>query len=340
MDLKKLIRKNILSLQPYSSARDEFEGNVAVWLDANENPFPKSYNRYPDPHQKKLKEKISQWKKTSVDSIFLGNGSDEAIDILIRIFCEPKVHEVLIPQPTYGMYGVSAAIHDVKIIASPLDKNFDIDCDDILKKSTDNTRLLFLCSPNNPTGNLLSKDKVIRLLKKFRGIVVVDEAYIDFANDEGFLSLLPHHKNLVVLQTFSKALGMAALRLGAAYADPFIAALMNKIKPPYNINEFTQQQGLQKLKERKITSEFVETIIKERERVATALSKLPAVKKIYPSDANFILVKIENANSVYRRLIEQGVVVRNRSSVKGCEDCLRITVGAKSENNKLLKALQ
>jgi len=340
MDLKKLIRKNILSLQPYSSARDEFEGNAAVWLDANENPFPATYNRYPDPHQKALKEKISRLKKTPADSIFLGNGSDEAIDILIRIFCEPRVHEVLIPQPTYGMYGVSAAIHDVQIIASPLDKNFDIDCEDILKKSTDNTRLLFLCSPNNPTGNLLSKDKVIRLLKKFRGIVAVDEAYIDFANDEGFLSLLPHYKNLVVLQTFSKALGMAALRLGAAYADPFIIAMMNKTKPPYNINEFTQQRGLQKLKERKTTAEFVKTIIKERERVAAALDKLPAVKKIYPSDANFILVKIENANDVYRRLAEQGVIVRNRSSAKGCKDCLRITIGAESENNKLLKALR
>lgn len=340
MDLKKLIRKNILSLKPYSSARDEFEGNATVFLDANENPFPENYNRYPDPHQKVLKEKISQLKKVPADSIFLGNGSDEAIDILIRIFCEPKLHEVLIPQPTYGMYGVSASIHDVKIIESSLNKDFDIDDEDILKKSTGHTRILFLCSPNNPTGNLLSKDKVIRLLKKFRGMVVVDEAYLDFADDEGFLSLLPEYKNLVVLQTFSKALGMAALRLGIAYANPFVVAMMNKTKPPYNINEFTQWQGLQKLKDWKITSQFIKTIIKERERVVAALSNLPAVKKIYPSSANFILVKVEKAGQVYQLLTRQGIIVRNRSSVKGCKDCLRITIGTEIENNKLLKALR
>jgi histidinol-phosphate aminotransferase len=338
--LDKLIRQNVLKLKPYSSARDEFQGSASVFLDANENPNPSPYNRYPDPHQIKLKEKIATIKGVPVAQIFLGNGSDEPIDLLIRAFCEPGIDNVLIPQPTYGMYTVSAEINNVEIKTIPLTSGFDIDLPVLHEAWDDHTKLIFLCSPNNPSGNLLNPEKITAVLNQFQGIVVVDEAYIDFTNYPGFVPLLNTYPNLVVLQTLSKAWGLAAIRLGMCFASKEIIAVLNKIKPPYNISILSQQTALEELHFEVRKNRWVSEIISERERLKEGLSKLNTVEKVFPSDANFLLVKIAHARKVYEALVKKGIIVRDRSNVILCDDCLRITVGTSQENQKLLNELK
>lgn len=339
-ELEKLVRKNILKLKPYSSARDEFKGSASVYLDANENPYPSPYNRYPDPHQQKLKEKISTIKNIPVDQIFLGNGSDEPIDLLIRAFCEPGIDNVLIPQPTYGMYTVSAEINNVAIKSIKLTAEFDIDFNSLVAAWDVHTKLIFLCSPNNPSGNLLDPEKIKAVLTQFHGIVVVDEAYIDFTNEPGFIPLLKSYPNLVVLQTLSKAWGLAAIRLGMCFACKEIISVLNKIKPPYNISILSQQTALEELHYETRKNRWVSEIIHEREKLRAGLTKIDAVQKVHPSDANFLLVKIDNAKTVYEALVKKGIIVRDRSNVILCDDCLRITVGTLQENQILLNELK
>ena len=338
--LRALVRDNVLQLSPYSSARDEFEGTASVYLDANENPFNTGFNRYPDPHQKAIKAKLSTLKNIATNQIFLGNGSDEAIDLLIRVFCQPTVHRVLIPQPTYGMYKVSADINEVTVNTMTLTPTFDLDAELVLKNVDSQTRIIFLCSPNNPSGNLLSAGSIEQVARTFQGIVVVDEAYIDFAGSPSWVSRLREFNNLVVLQTFSKAWGLASLRLGMAFAHPFVIEMMNKIKPPYNINGYTQQQALRALDDAPQTQQWVNGIVEERKRLAQQLNQLSIVEYVYPSDANFLLVKTTDARKQYDELLARGIVVRDRSNVKLCENCLRITVGTRQENSLLIEALQ
>lgn len=338
-NLDKLIRPNVKKLKPYSSARDEFQGSASVYLDANENPNETEYNRYPDPHQLKLKAKISSIKKVPVKQIFLGNGSDEPIDLLIRAFCEPGVDNVLIPQPTYGMYTVSADINNVTIKTITLTEDFDVDVELVMNSTETNTKIIFLCSPNNPSGNLLDPEKIKSILSGFNGLVVVDEAYIDFTDYAGFLPLLNQYPNLVVLQTLSKAWGLAAIRLGMCFASEEIIQVLNKIKPPYNISILTQQAALKELEQEPRKNLWVREIIGERNVLQSELTKIESVQKVYPSDANFLLVRINNARSVYNELVQRGIIVRDRSNVILCNDCLRITVGTPAENQILLKEL-
>jgi histidinol-phosphate aminotransferase len=339
-DLKNITRPNVQKLKPYSSARDEFKGEASVFLDANENPFPSDYNRYPDPQQWKLKEKISSIKNINIEQILLGNGSDEPIDLLIRAFCEPGIDNVLIPQPTYGMYSVSADVNNVLIKTIKLTADFDIDIDVTRAAWDKNTRLLFLCSPNNPSGNLLSFEKIKTILNEFTGIVIVDEAYIDFTDYQGVVPLLNQYPNLVILQTLSKAWGLAAIRLGMCFASAEIVSILNKIKPPYNINGITQSIALENLNHIERKNEWVKTIIKEREKVKSELLKIKSVQKVYDSQANFLLVKINNASEAYKKLTLKGIVLRDRSNVILCEDCLRITIGTTSENTVLISELK
>jgi len=339
-ELDKLVRKNVRNLKPYSSARDEFQGTASVYLDANENPNPSQYNRYPDPHQLKLKERISTIKKIPADQIFLGNGSDEPIDLLIRAFCEPGLDNVVIPQPTYGMYTVSAEINNVEIRSIPLTEDFDIDLSVLREAWNEHTKLIFLCSPNNPSGNLLDPEKIKTVLDLFHGIVVVDEAYIDFTNYPGFVPLLKTYPNLVVLQTLSKAWGLAAIRVGMCFASADIIAVLNKIKPPYNINILSQQVALEELHFDIRKNRWVAEIINEREKLNAGLTKIDSVQKVYPSDANFLLVKIENARHVYESLVKKGIIVRDRSNVILCDNCIRITIGTQQENQILLNELK
>ena len=292
-DLNKLIRENVKALKPYSSARDDFNGNASIYLDANENPYPSEYNRYPDPHQRKLKKKISELKQVDIENIFLGNGSDEPIDLLIRAFCEPGRDNVLIPQPTYGMYSVSAAVNAITMRSVTLTADFDIDLDVTRKAWNENTKLLFLCSPNNPSGNLLSEQSIQSILHEFHGLVIVDEAYIDFTSTTGFVPFLNQFPNLVILQTLSKAWGLANLRLGMCFASKEIIDVLNKIKPPYNINGLTQQIALNSLQQVEQKNIAVANIIQERELMNAELLRLPTVQNVYPSHANFLLVKIK-----------------------------------------------
>ncbi len=339
-NLDSITRDNVKKLAPYSSARDEFSGSNGIFLDANENPFNTGYNRYPDPHQKKMKEKIAVLKDVETKNIFLGNGSDEAIDLLLRAFCEPVKSNVIILPPTYGMYEVAANINDVEVRKVLLQNNFQPDTVGIQNAIDTNTRLIFFCSPNNPTANSFQTELMQEVLEKFNGIVVVDEAYIDFSAQQSFVSKLKNYPNLVVLQTFSKAWGMASLRLGMAFADDKIINILSKIKPPYNINGITQQIVLVALEKPENVKSYISEILKERAKLISALSALPLVKHIYQSDANFILVKVEDAKSVYNYLVRENIVVRDRSKVELCEGCIRITVGTKEENDKLLNALK
>lgn len=339
-DLQSLVRKNILNLKPYSCARDEFKGEASAFLDANENPFNNPYNRYPDPLQWKLKESISIKKKVPPTHIFLGNGSDEAIDLLFRVFCEPAVDNVVAIAPTYGMYQVSADINHVEYRKVPLNEDFTFNADRLLDAVDANTKIVFLCSPNNPSGNLLNRNEINKVLDHFGGIVVIDEAYIDFSPEESWLEKLPEYQNMVVLQTFSKAWGLAGVRLGIAFADPQIILYFNKVKYPYNINILTQQLVLEHLQFESRKKAWVELLLKERERMSLLLNHFPFVKKVYPSDANFLLVKVDDAYSVYNYLIDQSIIVRNRNNVLLCEGCLRITIGTADENDLLLKALK
>ncbi|MCK6617397.1 MAG: histidinol-phosphate transaminase [Cyclobacteriaceae bacterium] len=340
MDIQSLLRENIKALTPYSTARDDYEGTAEVYLDANENPFPSEYNRYPDPHQRKVKEKISALKNIPVENIFLGNGSDEAIDLIIRAFCEPAADSILIPEPTYGMYAVCASINNVPVKRVLLNSWFDLDVDAINKTLDASVKIIFLCSPNNPSGNLLNKEKINSLINTFNGIVVIDEAYIDFAADEGFLPVLSNYPNLIVLQTFSKAWGLAGLRLGLAYASNVIIATLNKLKYPYNINSLTQNTVLEKLSSAGVKNSQVNLIIRERKKLIERLATVSEVIRTYPSDANFVLVKFKDAGYVYNNLLKRSIIVRDRSAVALCEGCLRITVGTPEENTKLIETLR
>lgn len=338
--MRNLFRENIKKLAPYSTARDEYSGELGIFLDANENPFETGLNRYPDPHQKELKEVIGKLKGVDAKNIFLGNGSDEPIDVLYRVFCEPRRDSVVVITPSYGMYGVAASINDVKVIPVPLNADFDITKEAILTAVKPSTKMVMLCSPNNPSGNLLTKREVIAVLENFDGVVVVDEAYIDFADDEGFLPLLDQHKNLVVLQTLSKAWGLAGVRLGMAFASEEIIAVMSQVKYPYNIGIHTQKLLLKELQGAERVKKEVVVIKKERERVVSELEKLNFVRRIYPSDANFVLVKVDDAVKVYNYLIYKQLIVRDRSRVKGCEGMLRVTIGREDENTELINLLK
>ncbi len=339
-NIKNIVRSNVLHLKPYSSARDEFQGKAEIFLDANENPFDSAYNRYPDPLQPELRDQIATLKKIDPERLALGNGSDEIIDLLFRIFCTPGVDNVIIPQPTYGMYKVSAAINEIEVREPLLSEDFDIN-ESAIKQSIDQkSKILFLCSPNNPTGNVLSVKKIEELLLYFSGIVVVDEAYIDFAESQSLTTLLDKYPNLVILQTLSKAWGLAGLRIGIGFASKEIVSFINKIKPPYNISSASAQGALQAIVNTKNKNEFVQTLIKERERMELAINNFPFVQRVFPSQANFLLVRMDNARNCYAHLLEYGIVVRDRSNVILCEDCLRITIGTPSQNVKLLDALK
>lgn len=339
-NILKWVRPNISKLKPYASARDEFKGEANVFLDANENPFDRDgLNRYPDPLAIAVKEKLAILRGVPVEQIFLGNGSDEAIDVLMRIFCEPKKDAVLVLPPTYGMYQVSADINNVAVRAVCLTPDFQPDTEGVLEMADKNTKILFLCSPNNPSANSFEVAKMRYLIEKFEGIVVVDEAYIDFSASESAVQWLTAYPNLVVMQTFSKAWGLAGIRLGMAFASPEIIALMNKVKPPYNVNALTQQRALKSLEKPKKIQKEVAKIIEERQKMILKLQALPIVAHIYPSDANFILVKMaQNATDIYKKLLEKGIVVRNRATVTLCGDCLRITIGKPKENKALVLA--
>ncbi len=338
-DINTLVRENIAKMKPYSSARDEFKGEAEVFLDANENPYPSPFNRYPDPLQWKVKEKLAPLKGVTPEQIFLGNGSDEPIDLLIRAFCEPNKDAILITEPTYGMYSVCADVNAVAIQKVLLTPDFDIDLDALINAIDTRTKIIFLCSPNNPSATLLNRKKVETVLENFGGIVVVDEAYIDFANSKSFLQDLERFPNLVVLQTFSKAWGLAALRCGMAYASPSIINILNKIKYPYNINIQTQELVLKALDHVETKNRWVKEILAERDRLVNALAKLPLVEKVFPTDANFVLARVKNAADVYQSLMTQKIIVRDRSKVKLCDNCLRITVGTPAENEILIKTL-
>lgn len=338
--LNEILRPNILSLTPYSSARDDFKGKADIWLDANENPHDREgLNRYPDPYQRELKARIAEIKGLPAANLFLGNGSDEAIDLLIRAFCRPGIDKVLTFAPTYGMYKVSAAINDVEVIEVPLDADFQPDTDAAWKHIRDkNVKIAFLCSPNNPTGNLMDGARVMELLQHFEGITVIDEAYIDFAEAESWTRRLAEFPRLVVLQTLSKAYGLAGIRLGMAFASEEMVAVLNRIKPPYNINALTQQEALRQLADRRKVQSEVKSILRERQKLSEVLACLPIFTRVYPSDANFILAISPRADEVYQRLSAKGVVIRNRSAV--LEGALRITVGTPEENDTIIDMLR
>lgn len=341
--LEKLLRPHIATLQAYTSARDEYKGKEGIFLDANENSFgsitAQDFNRYPDPYQLELKEKISQIKGVKTSQIFLGNGSDEAIDLLFRAFCIPEKDNVILLPPTYGMYEVSASINNVEVQKVPLTAGFQLRTDKILGAVDKHTKIIFICSPNNPSGNKVDRDDILYLLKKFKGIVVVDEAYIDFSDEPSFTTELKNFKNLVVMQTFSKAWGLASLRLGMAFASKDLIKILNRIKPPYNISGLTQETVLAAMDNYEKVKSMTADILSERQYLKSRLESLAFVNKIHPSDSNFLLVKMPNANLVYDELIDKKVIVRNRSKVLLCEDCLRITVGIRAENDRLVEAL-
>lgn len=339
-DLNKIVRPNILSLQPYSSARDEYTGTANIYLDANENPFNNGLNRYPDPYQWRLKSKIASIKNVKQERIILGNGSDEIIDLLYRVFCIPQQDEVLILPPTYGMYEVYANINEVKINTCLLNSDFDINEAKLFSSITPNTKIIWFCSPNNPSGNALNPDAIKKVLNQFNGIVVIDEAYIDFSYSQTWTDFLDFHPNLVILQTLSKAWGLAGIRLGIGFASQEIVKLLNKVKPPYNINTLTQDKALSYLDQLEEKNQQVDSILKEREILSKALASLPNTIHVYPSDANFVLVKIHDADTIYTKLVTQSIIVRNRSKVALCEDCLRITIGTPEENKQVLEALK
>ena len=341
MLLELLVRPNIWNLKPYSSARDEYKGKKAeVFLDANENPYNQPINRYPDPLQEELKAIISPLKDVPADNIFLGNGSDEAIDLLFRIFCRPQIDNVVAISPTYGMYEVCANINDVEYRKVKLDDNFQIDAKTIFEQCDANTKLIFLCSPNNPTGNSLNRMEMEKIVRKFEGIVVIDEAYSDFCDQRSFRLELDKYENIVVLNTFSKAWGSAAIRLGMAFANKDIIQLFNKVKYPYNVNTLTQMRAKEVLSDMNVVYQRIVLIKHERELLMRALEELPVSVKVYPTDANFFLVKVTDANKIYDYLVKKGIIVRNRNNVELCGNCLRITVGTKDENAKLLAAMR
>ena len=342
MIIENLIRENIKSLKPYSSAREEFKNSASnlVYLDANENPFDTGLNRYPDPQQNLVKAALAKIKNVSREQLLLGNGSDEVLDLIFRVFCEPKVDTVIVLPPTYGMYEVLANTNDVGLIKISLLDNYQPNVDEILKAQNSQTKLLFLCSPNNPTANSFNADKIETLIKKFTGIVVIDEAYIDFSSQESWIRRLNEFPNLIVIQTLSKAYGLAGIRLGACYSSTKIISVLNKIKPPYNVNQLTQQTALKALQNSNKTNNEIAIIISERNKLKTDLEEISFIVKVYPSDANFLLVKVDNAIVRYHQLVEHEIIVRNRTNLPLCENCLRFTVGTKEENKKLMNTLK
>ena len=340
-DLKELVRPNIWKLSPYSSARDEYSGHDAhVFLDANENPYNNPLNRYPDPLQHELKAMLARRKQVREDQIFLGNGSDEAIDLFYRCFTQPGIDNVVAMEPTYGMYKVCADINDVEYRPVLLDQNFQMSAKKMLDACDRYTKLIWICSPNNPSGNLINEIEIIRVLEGFDGLVVVDEAYSDFSKHRNMRSRLDDYPNLIVLNTMSKAWGCAGIRLGMAFAQPEIIQIMNKVKYPYNVNNLTQEKALEMLKSPIMIEEWVRTLLLEREHMIAAFSLLPICKKIYPTDANFFLARVSDAQAIYDYLVGKGIIVRNRTRVRLCADCLRITIGTKTENSQLLSALR
>jgi histidinol-phosphate aminotransferase len=342
-NINNLVRENIKKLTPYSSARDEFKGEASVYLDANENslgsPLMKWYNRYPDPLQWKVKQRLSEIKSVPPQNMFLGNGSDECIDLLYRSFCNPGKDNIIICPPTYGMYEVSAHINDVEIHKAPLLDDFQLNIAHIEQLADANTKIIWICSPNNPSGNSLSREDIETVLNNFNGLVVVDEAYINFSRQRSFLKELPEYPNLVVMQTLSKAWGLAGLRLGMMFASEEIIGIVNKVKPPYNIGGHTQEIVLQALENTDQVNDMIMMIVDMRFALEEVFNQMPIVEKVYPSDANFLLVKMKDARKIYDYLLEEGIVVRDRSKVMLCEDCLRITVGTEQENTALVDAL-
>ncbi len=343
-NLDSLVRENIKRMTPYSSARHEFSGAATIFLDANENsfgsPLPQNYNRYPDPLQLPLKEKISSIKGVPVQNIFLGNGSDEAIDLLLRIFCEPGKNNIIIFPPTYGMYEVCAEVNNIEVKKVPLTTSFQLDLDAIEASVNEHTKLIFVCSPNNPTGNSINRSDIEILLNNFNGIVVIDEAYINYAKQKTFIPELTEYPNLVILQTLSKAWGLAGLRLGMAFAGQPLIDYMNKVKYPYNINSATQQLALEALGNISSVNNWTKTTVDQKEFLAAELLKLSITQTVYPSDANFILVRLTGAKKIYEYLSAKGIIVRDRSKVILCDDCLRITIGTPEENKQLIEALK
>jgi histidinol-phosphate aminotransferase len=342
--INNLLRKNIRELKPYHSARIEYTGKKAVFLDANENSIgsvlKKGFNRYPDPLQHELRREISKLNGLNAGHLFLGNGSDEAIDLLIRAFCEPRKDEIILCPPTYGVYSVFAKINDVAIIDVPLTPQFDLDVKGIIARLNSKTKLIFLCSPNNPTANTLNSEDIQTLLDKCQGLVIIDEAYIDFSSTKSWIKSQNRYKNLVVLQTFSKAWGLASLRLGMVFADPEIISVLDSIKYPYNLSGVTQELVLGAIKNKENKKNMVNEIIEQRSFLQTELENLSLVKKVYPSETNFLLVKVTNANSIYKKLIKHKIIVRNRSNLLHCDNCLRITVGTAKENKILIDAMK
>ncbi len=343
-DLQKLIRSNIKSLKPYSSARHEFTGKASVFLDANENaygsPGVNNYNRYPDPLQWQLKFQLARIKGVPAENICIGNGSDEIIDLAYRIFCNPGKDNVIICPPTYGMYEVSAGINDVEVRKVNLNKEFQLDVDGIMHATDSNTKLLFICSPNNPTGNNMNRDDVKTLLENFPGIVIIDEAYINYSGQQSFIPELTMYPNLIVMQTLSKAWGLAALRLGLCYASMDIIDLFNRVKPPYNINEASQQIALEALQNTEQVNRWIQEVVQEKQKLVAELNQFAFIDTVYPSDANFVLVKVADPDALYQYLAANEIVVRNRSKEAGCANCLRISIGTAEENEKLLSALK
>ncbi|AXT55468.1 histidinol-phosphate transaminase [Aquimarina sp. AD1] len=341
-NINNITRENVKGLKPYSSARDEYvsDGSEMIFLDANENPYENGVNRYPDPQQRSLKEVLATQKGVNTNNILLGNGSDEVLDLLFRAFCEPKVDNVITLPPTYGMYNVLANTNDVQNKKVLLNDNFEPNVSKILDTVDQQTKIIFLCSPNNPTGNSFSEDSISRILENFKGLVVIDEAYIDFSSKKSWILKIREYPNLVITQTLSKAYGMAGIRLGLCYASEEIISILNKIKPPYNVNELTQKKALDRVKDVNKIKEEVANILKERERMIDSLENIQFVKEIYKTDANFVLIQVDNANVRYDQLLKQGIVIRNRTTQPLCENTLRLTVGTNQENKKLIEALK
>ncbi len=339
MNLEKLVRPNILKLKPYSSARNEFTGSASVFLDANENPYNEPFNRYPDPLQRIVKEQLAALKGVNPENIFLGVGSDEGIDLAYRIFCRPSIDNVVAISPSYGMYEVCADINDIEYRKVPLSDTFDFEPSELFAATDDNTKLIWICSPNNPTGNAFDMEKIQAVAKGFNGIVMVDEAYIDFSSRGSMLSCLSEYPNIIVLQTFSKAWGRAGLRLGVAYASSEIISYYNKVKYPYNVNMLTQEMAIKALDRSDEVNAWVTELLESRYNLAQRIENLNCVKHIYPSDANFLLVKVTDPDRLYQHLCDKGIIVRNRNRIEKCAGCLRITVGTTQENDQLINAI-
>ncbi len=341
-NINKLVRANIAQLKPYSSARNEFLelNKEMIYLDANENPFDNSLNRYPDPFQFKLKSKLSVLKNIPLDNILLGNGSDEVLDLIFRAFCEPRLDQIITMPPTYGMYKVLARTNDIEIVEILLTQEFQIDTNEILKNIAKNTKLIFICSPNNPTGNLMDRKAIKKILKNFEGLIVIDEAYIDFSDSESWAREIINYQNLIVIQTLSKAYGLAGIRLGICYANRKIIEVLNKIKAPYNVNQLSQDMAIEVLSKNKELSKQIVDCNLNKQKLKNVLKQINYIKKIYPSDANFILIKVDNARKRYNQLLENNIVVRNRMDEPLCANCLRITIGTQNEVEKLIRTLK